>query len=207
MAVTGVVLFGFVIGHMVGNLQLYLGAEAINAYAVFLRELLHGGGLWIARAVLLASVGLHIWAAASLTIADRAARPVGYREWEARESTYASRTMRWSGRLPARLRRLPPARPHVRRVEPELRAGRRLPQRGRELPRPAGVALLHRGHAAPRGAPPPRGVEHAPDARAQPSALRGARAPRRGGLRDPGRARQHLLSARRPLRRLGERSA
>jgi succinate dehydrogenase / fumarate reductase, cytochrome b subunit len=97
MASTGVVLFGFVLGHMAGNLQLYLGSEALNHYAVWLREFLHGGGLWIARAVLLGCVGLHIWAAASLTIADRAARPVGYREWEARQSTFASRTMRWSG--------------------------------------------------------------------------------------------------------------
>jgi succinate dehydrogenase / fumarate reductase, cytochrome b subunit len=97
MASTGVVLFGFVLGHMAGNLQLYLGSDALNRYAVWLREFLHGGGLWIARAVLLGCVGLHIWAAASLTIADRAARPVGYREWEARESTFASRTMRWSG--------------------------------------------------------------------------------------------------------------
>jgi succinate dehydrogenase / fumarate reductase, cytochrome b subunit len=97
MASTGVVLFGFVLGHMAGNLQLYLGSEALNHYAVWLREFLHGGGLWIARAVLLGCVGLHIWAAASLTIADRAARPMGYREWEPRESTFASRTMRWSG--------------------------------------------------------------------------------------------------------------
>jgi succinate dehydrogenase / fumarate reductase cytochrome b subunit len=97
MASTGAVLFGFVLGHMAGNLQLYLGSEALNHYAVWLREFLHGGGLWIARAVLLGCVGLHIWAAASLTIADRAARPMGYREWEPRESTFASRTMRWSG--------------------------------------------------------------------------------------------------------------
>ena len=97
MAVTGVVLFGFVIVHMIGNLQLYVGAESVNAYSAFLHEVLHGGGLWIARAVLLASVGLHIWAAASLTLADRGARPVGYRRTTARQSTYASRTMRWSG--------------------------------------------------------------------------------------------------------------
>jgi succinate dehydrogenase cytochrome b subunit len=99
MAVTGVILFGFVVGHMAGNLQLYLGAEALNAYSVMLREILHGAGLWIARAVLLASVGFHIWAATSLTMVDRGARPVGYREWQARESSYASRTMAWSGPL------------------------------------------------------------------------------------------------------------
>jgi succinate dehydrogenase / fumarate reductase cytochrome b subunit len=97
MASTGVVLFGFVLAHMVGNLQLYLGSEALNAYSASLREVLHGAGLWIARAVLLGCAGLHVWAAASLTIADRTARPVGYREWEPRESTLASRTMRWSG--------------------------------------------------------------------------------------------------------------
>src|SRR5262245_16845616 len=97
MASTGVVLFGFVLVHMAGNLQLYLGAEAMDAYSVFLHEFLHGGGLWIARAVLLACAVLHVWAAVSLTLADRAARPVRYREWEAQESTLASRTMRWSG--------------------------------------------------------------------------------------------------------------
>jgi succinate dehydrogenase / fumarate reductase cytochrome b subunit len=97
MAVTGAILFGFVLGHMIGNLQVYLGPEAMNRYAVFLRELLHGTGLWIVRAVLLAAVGLHIWSAASLTLTSRAARPVAYREQKWKESTYASRTMRWSG--------------------------------------------------------------------------------------------------------------
>jgi succinate dehydrogenase / fumarate reductase cytochrome b subunit len=97
MAVTGIVLVGFVVGHMAGNLQLYLGPEALNAYGHTLRELLHGTGLWIVRAVLLASVALHIWAATSLTRKSRAARPVGYRKQSWTESTYASRTMRWSG--------------------------------------------------------------------------------------------------------------
>ena len=99
MAVTGLILFGFVIGHMTGNLLVFLGAKALNDYSLSLRDFLHGAGLWIARAVLLVSVVLHIWAAYSLTMMNRAARPVGYREWKARESTYASRTMRWSGVL------------------------------------------------------------------------------------------------------------
>jgi len=86
-----------VLPHMLGNLQLYLGADALNAYSVWLREVLHGAGLWIARAVLLLSVILHIWSATSLTLTSRAARPVGYRERQWTESTYASRTMRWSG--------------------------------------------------------------------------------------------------------------
>ena len=99
MAATGVILFGFVVAHMAGNLQLYLGPEPMNAYAVFLREVLHGAGLWIARAILLAAVGLHVWAAVSLTRLDLAARPIDYREWHATNSTYASRSMRWTGFL------------------------------------------------------------------------------------------------------------
>ena len=97
MAATGIILFGFVVGHMVGNLQIYLGPEALNAYGVFLREFLHGTGIWIARGTLLAAVGLHIWAAVTLTLESWAARPKGYRAVSHRESTYASRTMVWSG--------------------------------------------------------------------------------------------------------------
>ncbi len=97
MAVTGLLLFGFVVAHMAGNLQVYMGREAMNAYAVFLREILHGAGLWIARGALLVAVALHIWSATSLTLQNRAARPIGYREREDLASTYASRTMRWSG--------------------------------------------------------------------------------------------------------------
>ncbi len=84
MAVTGAILFGFVLGHLAGNLTVYLGPEALNGYAVFLRQFLHGAGLWIARAVLLLSVILHIWSATSLTLSSRAARPVGYRERQGR---------------------------------------------------------------------------------------------------------------------------
>jgi len=97
MAVTGAILVVFVIGHMVGNLTVYLGPEALNGYAVFLRQFLHGSALWIVRAVLLVSVILHIWSATSLTLDSRRARPKGYRELEWKESTYASRTMRWGG--------------------------------------------------------------------------------------------------------------
>lgn len=99
MAVTGVILVGFVLGHLAGNLQVFLpdGPHAMKQYALFLRSLLHGAGLWIARGTLLVAVALHIWSATSLTLDSRAARSVGYREWQAREATYASRTMRWSG--------------------------------------------------------------------------------------------------------------
>jgi succinate dehydrogenase / fumarate reductase cytochrome b subunit len=97
MALSGILLFGFVLAHMVGNLQLYLGPHALNEYSATLHEMLHGAGLWIARGGLLLVVGLHIWAATALTLAERGVRPEGYRAVRHRESTYASRTMIWSG--------------------------------------------------------------------------------------------------------------
>jgi succinate dehydrogenase / fumarate reductase cytochrome b subunit len=97
MAVTGFILFGFILAHLTGNLLLYRGPEAMHSYAVFLRSFLHGTGLWAARTGLIISAVLHVWSATSLTLQSWAARPVGYRRWTARDSTYASRTMRWSG--------------------------------------------------------------------------------------------------------------
>jgi succinate dehydrogenase / fumarate reductase, cytochrome b subunit len=99
MAATGLVLYGFVVAHMLGNLQVYLGPEAINAYGEFLQAFLHGQGIWIARGTLLLALALHVWAAVTLTLSNWSARPLGYREWQAQKSTYASRTMVWSGPL------------------------------------------------------------------------------------------------------------
>ena len=95
MAVTGLIGFGFVIGHMLGNLQVFLGPEAFNAYADLLRRI--HGLLWVARLTLLAAVILHIWAAYQLTTTSWVSRPIGYTDWKPTGSTYASRTMRWSG--------------------------------------------------------------------------------------------------------------
>ena len=95
MAASGAVLFAFVVAHMAGNLQVYLGPTAINAYAEKLRHV--PALLWAARLGLLAAVTAHIASAYSLTRTSQEARPVGYRARETRESTYASRTMRWSG--------------------------------------------------------------------------------------------------------------
>ena len=98
MAVTGLIGIAFVIGHMVGNLQVFQGAERLNAYGA----LLHGPLnelLWVARVVLLAAVVLHVTAAWQLTQRDRAARPVAYRSRAPQVSTLASRTMRWGGVL------------------------------------------------------------------------------------------------------------
>jgi succinate dehydrogenase / fumarate reductase cytochrome b subunit len=97
MAATGLILFGFVIAHLVGNLQVYQGAERLNAYGEALRHYM--ALLWIARLTLLAAVGLHIWSAWTLTQDNRKARAVPYERWEPQASTYASRTMRWSGVL------------------------------------------------------------------------------------------------------------
>ena len=98
MAASGLVLFGFVFVHMIGNLQVFLpDHEAINHYGAFLREFLHGTGIWIARGGLLLAVGLHIWSATSLTLTNRRARPIAYRVVTHDASTYASRTMRWGG--------------------------------------------------------------------------------------------------------------
>jgi succinate dehydrogenase / fumarate reductase cytochrome b subunit len=103
MAITGVLMIGFVVAHMVGNLKMYLGEEDLNHYAEFLNRLLYpiapeGAVLWILRAGLLASVLLHIHAAYSLTQLNRRARPVKYQS--ARDyqmANFASRTMRWTG--------------------------------------------------------------------------------------------------------------
>ena len=76
MAITGLMLYGFVIMHMVGNLQVFAGPEKLNAYAKFLQSL--GGLLWVARFVLLAAVGTHIYVAVKLTLENAAARPVPY---------------------------------------------------------------------------------------------------------------------------------
>ena len=101
MAVTGIILVGFVVGHMAGNLQLYLpahgGEHPLDAYGRFLRTMLHGAGIWIARAVLLASALLHVWAAVTLTRMNAAARPVPYQQTAPQASTLFSRTMRISG--------------------------------------------------------------------------------------------------------------
>ena len=64
MGLTGLALFGFVIGHMVGNLQIFMGQEKINAYAAMLKSV--PKLLWVARIGLLVCVGLHIWAASQL---------------------------------------------------------------------------------------------------------------------------------------------
>ena len=95
MAVTGVVLFGFVVGHLAGNLQVFESPEKINRYAAFLKSV--PSLLWGARITLLLAVTLHIWSSFQLWLLQREARPISYIKKANIHSTYASRTMMWSG--------------------------------------------------------------------------------------------------------------
>ena len=95
MAVTGFAMFLFVIGHLAGNLQIFMGPEAINRYGHFLQS--NPELIWPARIGLLVMLVLHIWSATKLSAENRAARPVPYENWQPVGSTYASRTMLMSG--------------------------------------------------------------------------------------------------------------
>jgi succinate dehydrogenase / fumarate reductase cytochrome b subunit len=95
MAGSGAVLILFVIGHMAGNLQIFIGPEAINRYGHFLQSNVEL--LWPVRLALLAIIAIHIWSATKLTLENRAARPQAYEQWQPTAATYASRTMMMSG--------------------------------------------------------------------------------------------------------------
>ncbi len=95
MAITGLILVGFVVVHCIGNALIYAGPEAINGYG----HLLHNshGLIWVARAVLVGSVILHIVSALRLAARNKAARPQAYRVKHDIATNYAARTMVWSG--------------------------------------------------------------------------------------------------------------
>src|SRR5215510_14468045 len=95
MAVTGLVLFGFLIAHMLGNLQIFLGSAVMDHYA----ETLHGNPPlpWTVRIVLLVSVILHTWASIQLSAIKREARPVAYVKRANVISSWASRSMMLTG--------------------------------------------------------------------------------------------------------------
>jgi succinate dehydrogenase / fumarate reductase cytochrome b subunit len=103
MALSGIALLGFVLAHMIGNLKIYLGAEHLNEYGEWLRDIGQPAFprstlLWMLRVGLVVAFALHIIAAYQLTRMNRAARPVGYqspRDYAA--ANFASRTMRWTG--------------------------------------------------------------------------------------------------------------
>lgn len=108
MAVTGLVLIGFVVGHMAGNLKIFAGADPasgiykIDHYGEFLREigsnmLGHAGFLWIVRVVLLVCVALHALSGIQLARLNRVAKPAGYKVTSYRSANAASRTMLYGG--------------------------------------------------------------------------------------------------------------
>lgn len=96
MGVTGLIMTGFVILHMAGNLQVFLGAEKLNAYGALLHGPLHEVTILL-RVVLLVSLVLHVVAAVQLTLLDRAARPVDYARKAPQAATPASRSLRVGG--------------------------------------------------------------------------------------------------------------
>jgi succinate dehydrogenase / fumarate reductase cytochrome b subunit len=102
MALSGAAMLGYLLLHMLGNLQIFLGDEQLNTYAHWLRTLgapvLHFEWLvWALRIGLLLAVFAHIGAAVALTKRDRAARPVRYEHRSTVPNSYAARTMRWGG--------------------------------------------------------------------------------------------------------------
>jgi succinate dehydrogenase / fumarate reductase cytochrome b subunit len=98
IAVTGLILFGYVIGHLIGNLQIYSpDHDQINRYAAFLHSPANVIPLWVIRVLLLVAVGLHVIASIQLWRLTRAARPVEYVKKNDVSASYAARTMIWSG--------------------------------------------------------------------------------------------------------------
>ena len=97
MAASGLALLGFVIAHLLGNLTIYLGPEAINKYAQKLSDL--GLLLWVSRFGLLAAVLVHAVTSVQLARENRAARPRRYEQFRPRQTTWAARTMMASGLL------------------------------------------------------------------------------------------------------------
>jgi len=95
VALTGVILMLFVIGHLLGNLQIFLGPRWVNDYAQHLRDL--GPLLWAVRITLLVAVFLHIYFTVSLALDNRRARPQGYKKRDYIRASYASRHMVVSG--------------------------------------------------------------------------------------------------------------
>ena len=97
VALTGLVLVGFLVGHLTGNLLIYVGREAMNDYAEFLHHMLHGAGVWMARVVLLVCFAAHIIATVCLTRQNRASRDNRYQFGATVQASRSSRIMIWSG--------------------------------------------------------------------------------------------------------------
>lgn len=102
MALSGIVLFVYVLLHMLGNLKYFQGADHLNEYAHWLRVMgtpviPYSGVLWLVRFILAVALILHVAASVQVTYRNWRARPTPYHRWASQESTFASRTMRWTG--------------------------------------------------------------------------------------------------------------
>src|SRR5215471_8807767 len=95
VAVTGIILILFVIGHLLGNLQIFIGPDWINSYSQHLHDL--GPVLWLIRIFLLMTVFIHIYATIQLAVQNRRARPEPYVDRQYVKATFASRHMVMSG--------------------------------------------------------------------------------------------------------------
>lgn len=108
MAVTGLIMIGFLLMHMYGNLKMFVGTEAFDHYAHWLKGATDDGGIlypimpagtfiWVFRFVLVAAVILHIWSAVTLSSKTLANRGDKYQVTKRKAQTYSARTMRWGG--------------------------------------------------------------------------------------------------------------
>jgi succinate dehydrogenase / fumarate reductase cytochrome b subunit len=97
MAITGLIMVGFVIVHVIGNFTIFAGADGINAYAEHLRAI--PPLLWLFRLVMLIAFVLHIWTGVSLYLENKAARPVEYARMQPERTSFSARTMIWTGLL------------------------------------------------------------------------------------------------------------
>ena len=168
VAGTGVILILFVIGHLLGNLQIFLGPDWINSYAKHLRDL--GPLLWVIRGFLLAVVLLHIYYTIRLAIENRRARPERYRRKDTVKATLASRSMALSGLvllafiiyhlLHFTIQRNRSA--FCRATDGSARPARRVFHDGARLLEPARLGLLHPGNVFARPAFEPWVVEFFP---------------------------------------------
>lgn len=95
VAITGILMLGFVVGHLIGNLQIFDGPEKLNAYAIFIKQT--KPLLWGTRVVMLVSVMLHVMATVQLTRLNRASRPIPYENHQMLQAGVPSRFMIWSG--------------------------------------------------------------------------------------------------------------
>ena len=174
MALTGVMMFLFVIGHLLGNLLVFAGRAQINAYAQFLH--FDDSLLWIVRSILIIAVILHVVVTIQLALRNKKARPIGYLRKEAINSSYASRTMYWSGPIVLAFIIFHLLQFTAGYIHPETRfiPKRCLSQSGDGLSGLVGLGVVCLRHLPPGPPSAPWPMEHAAIGWASPFASQGA---------------------------------